>query len=529
MESSPSKQSALAAWRAAIGAPFVIPLTIGDSRGTQATFGPVNPAWASVRPGSRAELRAVLRIASDLGVSVYPVSRGMNWGFGSAVPVEAGCALLDLSRLDQITAFHERHAYMVVEPGVTFAQACEFLNRNGSRLSLSIPGTSPHASVLGNVLERGHGCGLYADRANYACDFEVYLSTGETVRTGFSRFPNARAAHVARWGPGPSLDGLLCQSNFGVVTEGTIWLTPKPGSAATCEFSLSEQTRLPNLASRLGELRLGGVIRSPVVLWNDLKLLSVYQRYPWERMCFQTPLSRPVRSAVCRDRQIGAWTGWFSVPGLSRELVSAEAKAVVAEIQGLLDSIIVKVDGVPVICEGTETCHGALDAGGLLGVPSESSVRAAYWRKRTDPRGLIDLDRDLCGKITCSVAAPFCGEALSELVELAEGVFVRHGFDPIISFISTSERVVQAIAFILYDREQSGEDGRAVACQAEYFSKASKRGFVPDRLAVNGMTPTVAGPGDYASVLRRLKAVFDPTGVISPGRYGISNGPEGTR
>ncbi len=219
---------ALAAFAEAVGAAHVIADDAPLAAAGSATFATSQRVSAIVRAGSREEVQACLRVANQLRVPVYPVSRGKNWGFGSRVPVRDGSVLLDLGRMNRIVDFDEALAYVTVEPGVTFADLYAFLRERGSRLFASSTGGSPYASVVGNALERGDGSGPLGDRAAHACALEVVLPTGEVVHTGHDRFAGARTAPVFRWGVGASLDGLFSQSNLGVVTRMTILAHPAP-------------------------------------------------------------------------------------------------------------------------------------------------------------------------------------------------------------------------------------------------------------------------------------------------------------
>src|SRR4051812_21165436 len=110
---------ALAAWREALGAAHVIVGEAERARGERGTFPTRARVPAIVRPGSTADVQAVLRIAQRTGVPVYPVSTGRNWGYGSRVPVE-DAVVVDLGRLRAISGFDARMARVTVEPGVTF-------------------------------------------------------------------------------------------------------------------------------------------------------------------------------------------------------------------------------------------------------------------------------------------------------------------------------------------------------------------------------------------------------------------------
>src|SRR5580692_7725014 len=196
----PDLDEVLAAFRDAVGDDHVVTDPASLAAAGTATFATHAHAPAIVRPASTAEVQACLRVANRFRVPVYPVSRGKNWGFGSRVPTRDQCAILDLSRMDRIVDHDEALAYVTVEPGVTFAALYEFLRARGSRLFASTTGGSPHASVIGNALERGDGAGPLGDRMAHTCALEVVLPTGEVVHTGHDRFEGARVAPLFRWG-----------------------------------------------------------------------------------------------------------------------------------------------------------------------------------------------------------------------------------------------------------------------------------------------------------------------------------------
>jgi 4-cresol dehydrogenase (hydroxylating) len=156
---------ALEAWRSIVGPEHVLTDAATLSAAGSATFATANLVPAIIRPGTREEVRACVRVANEHRVPIYPVSTGKNWGYGSRVPARDGCVLMELHRLNRITDYDERLAYVTVEPGVTFRQLYEFLREKGSNLMLSVTGSTPDSSPVGNALERGAGSGPYADRA----------------------------------------------------------------------------------------------------------------------------------------------------------------------------------------------------------------------------------------------------------------------------------------------------------------------------------------------------------------------------
>ena len=85
---------------------------------------------------------AVRRTANRFRIPIYPISSGLNWGYGSRVPPQSG-VLVDLRRLNRIVEFDEELAFVTIEPGVTQRQLQAFLEARGSRLWMDATGASP--------------------------------------------------------------------------------------------------------------------------------------------------------------------------------------------------------------------------------------------------------------------------------------------------------------------------------------------------------------------------------------------------
>ena len=150
---------ALEAWQEIVGSEHVLTDPAALSAAETGTFATTNHIPAIVRPGNREEVRACVRVANEQRTPIYPVSTGKNWGYGSRVPARDGCVLVELHRLDRITDYDEKLAYVTVEPGVTFRGLHEFLVARNSNLMLSVTGSTPDSSPVGNALERGAGPG----------------------------------------------------------------------------------------------------------------------------------------------------------------------------------------------------------------------------------------------------------------------------------------------------------------------------------------------------------------------------------
>jgi len=177
-------------------------------------------ASAAVAPFSAEEVQAVMRIASEKRIPVYPISTGKNLGYGGAAPVLSGSVVLDLKRMNRIIEIDERNSCVLVEPGVTYFDLYRHIQDKGLDLWIDCPDPG-WGSVIGNALDYGGGYthSWYRNHFDAHCGMEVVLANGEVLRTGMGALPNAKTWQQNKYGYGPFVDGLFKQSSLGVVTK----------------------------------------------------------------------------------------------------------------------------------------------------------------------------------------------------------------------------------------------------------------------------------------------------------------------
>jgi 4-cresol dehydrogenase (hydroxylating) flavoprotein subunit len=528
---TPLDETMLRDWIVAVGPENVI---VDDARLSQAetaTFATTARIPAIVRPANREEVQHCVRIANRRHVSLYPISTGLNWGYGSRVPTSDGCVLLDLGRMNCIVDFDEDLGYVTVEPGVTQGQLFEFLRQRKSKLWMDCTGGSPNCSLIGNTVERGFGHTPYSDHFAHSCGLEVVLPDGQTIETGFGRYTGAACAPLYRWGAGPTIDGLFSQSNFGIVTRMTIWLMPAPEYFQAYSFRSATREGLGPIVEALRPLRMNGTIRSASHIGNDYKVLSAVQQYPWERTGGRTPLSEPMMEQFRAELKIGAWNGFGALYGTKRQVEEARRLVRLAlkdkaqrleflddrklELASRFAGVYQKISGWDL----NRTLALLKPVYGLMkGVPTDHPLFSTYWRKRVSPPAEMNPDRDGCGLIWCSPVAPNTGSHALRVTSLARERILSHGFEPIISLTVLTDRTLSCIVSITYDRSQEGEDEKAAACYSDLLGLLARNGYYSYRLSVNGMGAMDEGNA-YSETLRRLKNALDPNGILAPGRY----------
>ncbi|HVC68196.1 MAG TPA: FAD-binding oxidoreductase, partial [Acidimicrobiales bacterium] len=221
---------------AAVGAAHVdLGDAVGDDLCHDEALGvaPVRPT-AVVRPGSTADVAAVVRAAGELGVPV--TARGSGTGLsGAAVPVPGGI-VVSFERMDSILEIDVANQVAVVEPGVTLAELDAALAPLGLVYPV-FPGEQS-ASLGGNVSTNAGGMRAvkYGVTRHHVLGLEAVLGTGEVIATG-GRFVKSTSGY--------DLTQLIVGSEgtLALVTRAVLRLHPRPVHQATllAPFSTVEQ------------------------------------------------------------------------------------------------------------------------------------------------------------------------------------------------------------------------------------------------------------------------------------------------
>lgn len=505
-----AERRAIAAWRGALGDAAVLTDAASRAPFERATFATARRIVAVLRPVDAAKVRECVRIAAVHGVPLYPVSRGRNWGLGSAVPASDGNAVLDLGLLDRITHYDGRLGTITLEPGVTFQQVHQFLRDQQSDFYLPPIGGPAGASVIGNALERGDTTGPEPDRWAAVTSLEIVLASGDVLRTGFARHGHSALARLGGAPPGPLVEGLFAQSNLGIITSATLRLTPRPAVVQLMSCQIGTAARVDDFLEALRPLILSGAVPPVFTLWNIHKLMARAGPYPWEQTGGVTPLRLPVID----------WLASAQIPAASPALAAAQREL----IARALEPVCVRLQFV----DGADNpaLRNRIDA---LAAPSDENVRSLYWRKKGSAPAPPDMDpnRDRCGAHWICLAAPFDGKPVAEALAIAETLLLDHGFEPIIGFHTHTGRVLYGYVVLVYDRDVDGEDARALACHDALLDALSLRGIEPYRLGIQSMDRLAACDAAHVRLLHGLKSLLDPDGIIAPGRYDGTDGSRG--
>ena len=488
-------------------------------------------------PTSVEEVVELVRWASAGGTALHPISRGKNWGYGDAAPPTPGQVVVDLSKMNRILEVNEELGYAVIEPGVSQGQLHRHLEEGGYALWPDATGAGLNSSLVGNTLDRGFGHTRTGDHFLNACGMEVVLADGRVLHTGYGHYQDAKAARVYRYGVGPFLDGLFCQSNYGIITKLGVWLMPRPEAFTAFFFEGREDGDLERIVDRLRPLRMSGMLQSTIHLANDLRVASARMRYPFDRTGGQTPLPDDVREQLRRELGIGMWSGIGGLYGTKGSV--REAKRAVREaLKGLRTVFIddarlalakrlagvLKRAGAPSLAEKVDLVEPVY--GLLKGIPSDDALKGASWRVRgKDSPAAVDPLEAHAGMLWASPILPMTGRAAREMLSLIEPIYARHGFEALVTFTMITERAMVAVTNLAFDTREAAEAAQAAACYDDVTAALFDAGFVPYRTGPRGYAKLRQGASVFWEVADQIKAALDPAGTIAPGRYSIGSAP----
>jgi len=176
-----------------------------------------------VKPRDTTDVVSVVDYARRRGIPIVPRGAGSNLCAGT-VPIRGGI-VMSTARMRSIREVAPGEMLAVVEPGVTTAELDESAAAHGLMFAPD-PSSRSVATVGGNVATCAGGLrGLkYGNTRHHILGLEVVIGTGEVIRTG---------GRLAKDVAGYDLTRLMVGSEgtLGVITEVTAALVPKPASS----------------------------------------------------------------------------------------------------------------------------------------------------------------------------------------------------------------------------------------------------------------------------------------------------------
>lgn len=526
--------SALRRWRSLLGEANAL-----DGVQAQVRYGADTTAAERCLAGAlivsdRAQVPELVRIAAAHGISLWPVSTGRNWGYGTALPARDGCVLVDLSRLCAIVHFDAELGVVTVEPGVTQGMLADFLAHGGHPFMVPTTGAGPACSLIGNALERGYGITPCSDHWAAVTDLEAVLADGSSYRTAMCEAGGEDLARLHRWGIGPHTVGLFSQGGFGIVTRMSILLARRPECIKVCLFSLRDDALLEKAVEAVrGVLaRLPGIVGG-LNLMNRHRVLAMAAPWPRDRLGADGLIPDDVLQTLGREYQVLPWTGFATLYG-TRRVVAAAQREIRHALRGVASRLVfLSQSSAGLLRRAAQLVPGS--AGVRLGKtaatvasalelaegrPNETALPLAYWRNPNPrPESGLDPARDGCGLIWFAPLVPMRPPTVRTWVDLATCTMRAHGIEPLITLTSVNERLFDSTLPLLFDRSDPTAVRAAHACHDALLAGVREIGGYPYRVAAHANAAIGAATPDAVAFQERLLDGLDPARLIAPGRY----------
>ena len=184
-------------------------------------------ALAVVRPGSTAEVAAVVRACAAAGVSIVPQGGNTGLVVGSVPDGSGTQVLLSLTRLNAVRSLDAANLTLTVEAGCALQAVQEAAERAGFLFPLSL-GSEGSCTIGGNLATNAGGTQVlrYGNARELCLGLEVVTAQGE-VWNGLSGLRKDNTGYDLR-------DLFVgSEGTLGIITAATLRLYPQPAAQLT--------------------------------------------------------------------------------------------------------------------------------------------------------------------------------------------------------------------------------------------------------------------------------------------------------
>jgi len=424
-----------------------------------------------LRPGSTAEVSEILKIAQAGRIPVVPQA-GNTGLVGAQIPHEDGREIVvSVERLKAVRAVDAAGYTMTVEAGLTLAEAQAVADRVGRLFPLSLP-SEGSCRIGGNIASNAGGVGVlaYGTTRSLVLGLEAVLADGRV-------FHGLKA--LKKDNTGYDLKQLLIGSEgtLGIITAAVVKLVPKPAEKATAMVAISEIEQALALFALAQDAAGRG--------------LTAFEFVP--RVCIEF---------VTRH-----------VPGTREPFPGAHPWYVLLEISGAREDGTAEreIEGVLVAAAEQGLMRDAVIATSLQQARDLWRLREAISEAQKPEGGNIKHD------VSVAIARipEFIRRADAEIARIAPGARplpLGHFGDGNVhynvsqpaggdraAFLARGPEVTRAVHAIVVDMDGS--------ISAEHGIGRVRRGELA----------RIKDPLDL-ELMRRIKAVFDPSGILNPGK-----------
>jgi glycolate oxidase len=417
-------------------------------------------------PANTNQVSDVLKLANEHRFFVVP--RGAGTGMtGGALAVQGGLVLV-MTRFSRILTIDIDNLVAEVEPGVVTGHFQEAVEEKGLFYPPD-PSSAPFSTLGGNVAECAGGPRAlkYGVTRDYVLGLEVVLPTGEIIRTG---------VRTAKGVVGYDLTRLMVGSEgtLGVITKIVVRLLPLPETIRTVSVVFSS---IHDAARTVSEVVRSGIVPRTVEYMDQAAMRCVEEH-------LKTGLPTDAGAMLLID-------------------IDGSPSAVEATLKYL----------VPICEKG-----GAHE---IKVAASEQEAEGLWKARQAISPALFRLGPD---KINQDIVVP--RSLIPDMVEWTDDLRRRTGLN-IVTFGHAGDGNIHFN--VMFDKRDKETLEKAKSAVKEVFEKTiSLGGTISGEHGVGvSKAPYIEMEigGEELALMKRLKSMFDPNGILNPGKIFWENGP----
>ena len=416
------------------------------------------PPDAVVFPTTTEHVVAIVKLAAERKLPV--IARGAGTGLSGGAVVTEGGIVVSFARMKKIVEIDLENERARVQPGVVNLDLSLAVAEHGYYF-VPDPSSQKACTVGGNVAENSGGPHTlaYGVTTNHVLGLEVVLPDGSVVHTGGKAWDH----------PGYDLTGLLVGSEgtLAIVTEITVRLTRRPEAAKTM---LAIYSTVADATRTVAAITASGITPAALEMMDGLTLRAVEEA---------THAGYPMDSAA----------------------------VLLIEVEGLTEAVEEQTNQIEAVCRSNH----ARDVRRAR-TQEESDL---LWKGRKNAFGAL-------GRI-------------SPAFYVQDGVIPRTRLPEMLEYIADVGRRYQLEIgnifhagdgnlhpLLMFDNRDAEQSRRVLKAAGEIMAKCvemggSLTGEHGVGIEKNELMPLLFSSDDL-DAMRRLKAAFNPTGMLNPGK-----------
>lgn len=442
---------------------------------------------ALVKPENAEQLSQILKYAANHRAGIHGISTGCNWGYGSLNPPHRDQIVLSLELFKDLEIDPDL-GIMTMGAGTTQGQLFAALHKEKFPWSMSVSGSSPISSIVGNTLTGGFGNGLHIVRMDHALGMKGVLWDGMLVDTTQPRHN--------RYAPGPDPLGIFRSSGTGIVTHMSFEMPPLPECLHLHFFSVDSPILLPALLTALRTLRLEGTAHAGWSLFSGNRMVAESLRS--DMLDLPTPLPVDYAPAVLTELGISIWRGrWNGILTLHTSDQDI-ARTMSNRVYEFLQHCVNRYRHVELSRSDLFTLRDNLDhpVAGIddhlmrsrlltfSGIVRYGSMPLVYWKMPSEIISTMNPDRDGVGLIWLAVSVPNDPEKIANAIAIAEEIMPQHGLDPLYVMDSVRRTECYMMISLVFDRNNRIQHDSTILCYRRLTSALESIGACIFRVPV---------------------------------------------